>query len=103
MISFKSEINKLKDEQIVIERKLLVIEEVEIVLKTLGITGNLQVAPSMEDWVGFDEPDCGYDFSDVPLQFNFDRRWIGFPELNEYDYKSKYILFRYFNFDEDKK
>lgn len=100
MISFDSELNKLKDQKIVIERKILVLDEVKIVLKTLGITGNLQISPSMEDWAGFDEPECGIDFSDVPLKLSYDRRWIGFPELNEYDSKSQYILFRYFNFDE---
>jgi hypothetical protein len=94
---FIEEIKLLKDKAFRLEEKIKFLEEVEYCLRYAGLTGVVHGDASLEDWRGFDfdlyEKEVGY-----PLQLKWDRRWIGFPELSEYDHMKDKILPQFYDF-----
>ena len=65
-------------------------------MKNFGIVCDFLPA-SLEGWTHFDYLLERYD--GTPINFKYDRRYVGFPELNDHNHLTEFILPRWYEFN----
>jgi hypothetical protein len=95
--SLKAELDRLDIEKRDIDRKINFRKDILVSFPQTGLTGDT-IPASLEDLDGFE---FDFNFEDPPLVFFYDRRWVGFPELTEYDHKQEFILPMHYKFKEE--
>jgi len=89
LIKLKEQERVIKRQHLDIEEKIRAIEDLNYLIKTFGIVCDF-LPPSLEDWTHFEHMFERYD--GTTLIINYDRRWVGFHELSEYDHMQEFIL-----------
>jgi hypothetical protein len=95
----KEKLSKLKRELLDLEEKIISIEDINYFVNKFGIVCDF-LPPSLEDWTHFEHLFNPYlnGYCINPIVVNYDRRCVGFSELNEYDHMTGFILPRWYEF-----
>lgn len=98
--TFRTDIKNDKDKISMMKALMLSKEDMIVTILSHGFTGDLLIHTSLENpvWEDANVILDSQDWDKTPVKVFYDRRWVGFPELSEYDYKKDYILGQSYTF-----